>query len=54
MVRRQLSNVSIYKWCSAFKIGREMVENEAHEHQPRTSITGKNSDHVNALIWENR
>jgi hypothetical protein len=36
------------------KNGRETVENEPHEHRLRTSITGKNSDHVNALIWENR
>ena len=48
------SNVSICKWCSAFKIGREMVENEPHEHRPRTSITGENSDRVDALIRENR
>ena len=30
-----------------------MVENEPHEHRPRTSITGKNSDRVDALIQEN-
>jgi len=28
---RTLSNVSVYKWSSAFKKGREMVENEPHE-----------------------
>ena len=49
-----LSNVSVYKWSSAFKKGRETVENEPHEHQPRTSITGENRDRVDALIWENR
>jgi len=30
------------------------VENEPHEHRPRTSITAENRDRVNALIWENR
>jgi hypothetical protein len=49
-----LSNVSVYKWNSAFKIGRETVENEPHERRPRTSITGENSDRVDALIRENR
>jgi hypothetical protein len=34
-----LSNVSVYKWSSAFKIGRETVENEPYERRPRTSIT---------------
>jgi len=28
---RTLSNVSVYKWSSAFKKGRETVENEPHE-----------------------
>jgi len=51
---KTLSNVSVYKWSSAFKKGREMVENKPHERRPRTSITGENSDRVNALIWENR
>ena len=37
-----------------FKKERETVENEPHEHQPRTSVTGENSDRVDALIWENR
>ena len=36
------------------KKGREIVENEPHERWPRTSITGENSDHVHALIQENR
>jgi hypothetical protein len=31
-----------------------MVENELHERRPRTSVTGKNSDRVDALIRENR
>ena len=31
-----------------------MVENEPHERRPRTSITGANSDHIVALIRENR
>ena len=31
-----------------------MVENEPHERRLRTSTTGENSDHINALIWENR
>ena len=51
---KTLSNVSVYKWSSAFKKGRKTVENEPHECQPRTSITGENSDHVDALIRENR
>jgi len=38
----------------AFKKGRETVENESHKHWPRTSITGENSDHVDALIPEKR
>ena len=51
---KTLSNVSIYKWSSALKKGRETVENEPHERRPRTSITGKNSDRIDALIRENR
>ena len=51
---KTLSNVSVYKWSSAFKKGRETVENEPHERWPRTSITGKNRDRVDALIRENR
>ena len=46
---KTLSNVSVYKWSSAFKKGREMVENEPNEHQPRTSITGENNDRINAF-----
>ena len=30
------------------------MENEPHECRPRSSITGENSDHVDALIRENR
>ena len=51
---KTLSNVSVYKWSSVFKKGREMVENEPHEHWPRTSIMGDNSDRVHALIREKR
>jgi len=51
---KTLSNISVYKWRSAFKKGRETVENEPHECWPRTSITGKNSNCVDALIRENR
>ena len=52
-VEKTLSNVSIYKWCSAFKKGREMVHNEPHERRPRTSVRGENSDRVDAFIREN-
>ena len=31
-----------------------MVQNEPHDRWPRTSITGENSDRVDALIRENR
>jgi transposase len=51
---KTLSNVSVYNWSSAFKKGRETVENEPHERRPRTYITGGNSDLVDALIRENR
>jgi transposase len=51
---KTLSNVSVYKWSSAFKKGRETVENKPHERRPRTSITGENSDRVDALIRKNR
>jgi len=51
---KTLSNVSVYKWSSAFKNGRETVENELHESRPTTSITGENRDRVDALIRENR
>ena len=50
---KTLSNVSVYKWSIAYQKGSE-TENEPHEHRPRTSITGVNSDCVNALIRENR
>ena len=43
---KTLSNVSVYKWSSAFKKGRETVENAPHERRPRTSISGENSDRV--------
>jgi hypothetical protein len=51
---KTLSNISVYNWSSAFKKGREMVENEPHDRRLRTSITGENSDCVDALIRENR
>jgi len=51
---KTLSNVSVYKWSSAFKKGRETVENEPHERRPRTSVTVENRDRVDALIRENR
>jgi len=50
---KTLSNVSVYKWSSAFKKGRETVENETHERRPRTSVIGENRDRVDALIREN-
>ena len=50
---KTLSNVSDYRWSSAFKKGRKTVENEPYERRPRTSITGENSDHVDALVREN-
>ena len=51
---KTLSNVSVCKWNSVFKKGRETVENEPHERRPRTSITDENSNCVDALILENR
>ena len=51
---KTLSDVSVYKWSSAFKQGRETVKNEPHERRLRTSKTGKNSDCLDALIRENR
>ena len=53
-MRRHCQNVSVYKWSSAFKKGRETVENEPHERRPRTTVTGENSDRVDALTCENR
>jgi hypothetical protein len=47
---KTLSNVSVCKWSSAFKKGRETVQNKPHECWQRTSITGKNSDRIDALI----
>ena len=47
---KTLSNVSVCKWSSAFKKERETMENEPHECRPRTSLTGENSDRVDALI----
>ena len=43
---KTLLNVSVYTWSSALKKGRETVENEPYERQPKTSITGENSDRV--------
>jgi transposase len=51
---KTLSNVSVYKWRSAFKKGRETVENEPNERRPRTSIIGENSDRVDTIIREKR
>jgi len=50
---KTLSNVSVCKWSSAFKQGRETMGNEPRERRPRTSITGENSDRLDALIQEN-
>jgi len=49
-----LSNVIVCKWSSALKKGWEKVGNEPDERRPRTSITGENSDRVDALIREKR
>ena len=38
---KTLSYVSVYNWSSAFKKGRETVENEPHESRPSTSVTGE-------------
>jgi hypothetical protein len=43
---KTMSNVSVYKWSTVFKKGRETVENEPHERWPRTSKSGENSDRV--------
>jgi hypothetical protein len=51
---KTLCNIIVHKWSCAFKTGRETVENEPHECRARTSITGVNSDRVDARIWENR
>jgi len=51
---KTLSNVSVYKWSSVFKKERETVENKPPEPRPRTSITGENSDRIDAHIRENR
>jgi len=51
---KTLSNISVYKWRSAFKKGRETVENEPNERRPRNSIIGENSDCVDTLIREKR
>jgi hypothetical protein len=51
---KTLSNISVYKWSSAFKKGRETVEDEPIECRPRTSIIGENSDRVDTLIRKNR
>ena len=51
---KTLSNVSVYKCSSTFTKGRKTVENEPHERRPSTSVTGKNSDRVDALIRQNR
>jgi hypothetical protein len=51
---KTLSYVSAYKCSSAFRKGRETVENEPHESRPRTSITDENSDRVDAFILEDR
>jgi len=49
---KTLSNVTVYKWSSAFKKGR--VENEPHGRRPRTSVIGENSNRVDALIRDKR
>ena len=47
---KTLSNVSVYKWSSVFKKGREWWR----MNLMRTSITGENSDRVDAFIRVNR
>jgi len=52
--KKTLSNVSVSKWSSALKKGRETMENRPRERWLRTFITGENSERVDALIRENR
>ncbi|PNF41429.1 hypothetical protein B7P43_G13783 [Cryptotermes secundus] len=49
-----LSWTRVFEWCKCFREGRERVENEPHDHWPRTSITEPNIDHADVLIRENR
>ena len=53
-MRRHCQMLVSISGAVCLKKGRETVENEAHEHRSRTSVTGENSDRVDALIWENR
>lgn len=45
-----LSQNCMYTWAKEFKGGRELVENEAHNHRPRTSLTDENIRAVQKLI----
>jgi len=49
-----LSRTRVFEWCKCFREGRERVENEPHDHWPRTSVTEPNTDRADALIRENR
>ena len=49
-----LSRTCVFEWYKCFREGRERVENEPHDHQPRTAITEPNIDRADMLIRENR
>ncbi|PNF32270.1 hypothetical protein B7P43_G17591, partial [Cryptotermes secundus] len=44
----------VFEWCKCFREGREHVENEPHDRQPRTSVAKPNVDRADTLIRENR
>ncbi|PNF23389.1 hypothetical protein B7P43_G12945 [Cryptotermes secundus] len=46
--------VTPHHMVKCFREGRERVENELHDHRPRTSLTKPNTDRADALIHENR
>ncbi|PNF39144.1 hypothetical protein B7P43_G01326 [Cryptotermes secundus] len=50
----RLSWTHVFECCKRFREGREHMENELHDCQPRTSITEPNTDCADVLIRENR
>ena len=49
-----LSKTRAYEWYSAFKSGRDMVEDLPHSGRPSTSSTGVNIAKEKEMVTENR
>ncbi|EFN75060.1 Putative uncharacterized protein FLJ37770, partial [Harpegnathos saltator] len=49
-----LSRTQAFDWTKKFRSGRNAVENESHEHRPRSSVTDENIRAVRELVEDDR